>query len=123
MLYEFRPRHDVAALRPALISVKLLPWPLVIPPYAALDPSQSRVLTPVLILPERSEGELVMPTIDAFIIVSIVLMFIVFGAVLAWADYQSRHVRWSDVAKMGKKAAAMTTNPAQAVKRKEFTLS
>ena len=31
-----------------------------------------------------------MPTIDALIIAAIVLAFIVFGAVLAWADYQTR---------------------------------
>ena len=31
-----------------------------------------------------------MPTIDALIIAAIVLAFIVFGAVLAWADYQTQ---------------------------------
>ena len=34
-----------------------------------------------------------MPTVDALIIAAIVLAFIVFGAVLAWADYQTRQAR------------------------------
>lgn len=36
-----------------------------------------------------------MPTTDAFIIGAIVVVFIVFGAVLAWADYQTSTARRS----------------------------
>jgi len=31
-----------------------------------------------------------MPAFDVFIISAIVVVFVVFGAVLAWADYQTR---------------------------------
>jgi len=34
-----------------------------------------------------------MPISTALVIAAIVAMFIVFGAVLAWADYQTRHIR------------------------------
>ncbi|MGA2815095.1 MAG: hypothetical protein ABSE67_02140 [Xanthobacteraceae bacterium] len=34
-----------------------------------------------------------MPIIDALIISGIVLMFIVFGAVLAWGEYQTRNLQ------------------------------
>jgi multisubunit Na+/H+ antiporter MnhC subunit len=33
-----------------------------------------------------------MPITDAFIIAAIVAAFAIFGAVLAWAEYQTRHL-------------------------------
>jgi multisubunit Na+/H+ antiporter MnhC subunit len=33
-----------------------------------------------------------MPVIDAFIIAAIVAAFVIFGVVLAWAEYQTRHL-------------------------------
>jgi hypothetical protein len=33
-----------------------------------------------------------MPITDAFIIVAIAAAFVIFGAVLAWAEYQTRHL-------------------------------
>ena len=33
-----------------------------------------------------------MPIIDAFIVAAIVTVFLIFGAVLAWAEYQTRHL-------------------------------
>ena len=66
-----------------------------------------------------------MPTTDAFMIAAIVLMFIVFGAALAWADYQTRNVRQRSrqgVADVAQKAGATTTIQAQArpAQHKEF---
>ena len=64
-----------------------------------------------------------MPTIDAFIIAAIVLAFIVFGAVLAWADYQTRQARrptGQRVAEVPKKVAATTTIQPQTAQRREL---
>jgi predicted negative regulator of RcsB-dependent stress response len=33
-----------------------------------------------------------MPIIDAFIVAAIVTVFLIFGVVLAWAEYQTRHL-------------------------------
>lgn len=33
-----------------------------------------------------------MPTIDALIVAAIVIVFVAFGAVLAWGEYQTRHL-------------------------------
>lgn len=38
-----------------------------------------------------------MPVTDAFILATIIFAFIAFGAVLAWGEYQTRHVRKSDL--------------------------
>ena len=64
-----------------------------------------------------------MPTTDALIISAIILAFIVFGAVLAWADYQTRNLRRADrsvVAQIGKNAGATTTVQSQTARRREL---
>ncbi len=64
-----------------------------------------------------------MPTTDAFMIAAIVLIFIVFGAALAWADYQTRNVRQpsrQSVADVAPKAGATTTIQARPAQRKEL---
>jgi hypothetical protein len=33
-----------------------------------------------------------MPIVDAFIVAAIVTVFMIFGVVLAWAEYQTRHL-------------------------------
>jgi predicted negative regulator of RcsB-dependent stress response len=33
-----------------------------------------------------------MPIIDALIVAAIVAVFLIFGAILAWAEYQTRHL-------------------------------
>ena len=65
-----------------------------------------------------------MPTIDALIIAAIVLAFIVFGAVLAWADYQTRQARrptGQRVAEVAKKAGVAPAIQPQTAQRKELS--
>ena len=65
-----------------------------------------------------------MPTIDALIIAAIVLAFIVFGAVLAWADYQTRQVRRPSrhrVAEVAKKAGVTLATQPQMAQRRELS--
>lgn len=67
-----------------------------------------------------------MPTIDALIIAAIVLAFILFGAVLAWADYQTRQAQRPTrqrVAEAAKKAAATMTIQPQTAQRRELSTS
>jgi len=40
----------------------------------------------------KHEKEEAMPVIDAVIVAAVVAAFVIFGAVLAWADYQTRHL-------------------------------
>jgi len=66
-----------------------------------------------------------MPTTDALIVAAIVLVFIAFGVVLAWADYQTRNLRPSDrqrVAEVANKAGATAVQSPSAppARRKEL---
>jgi len=36
--------------------------------------------------------ETIMPLLDALFIAGVVVAFCIFGAVLAWGDYQTRHI-------------------------------
>ncbi len=62
-----------------------------------------------------------MPTIDALIIAAIVLAFIVFGAVLAWADYQTRRPSRHRVAEVAKKAGVTLATQPQMAQRRELS--
>ncbi len=65
-----------------------------------------------------------MPTIDAFMIAAIVLAFIIFGAVLAWADYQTRQVRrptGQRVAEVARKAGVTPAIQPQMAQRRELS--
>ena len=65
-----------------------------------------------------------MPTIDALIIAAIVLAFILFGAVLAWADYQTRQAQRPTrqrVAEAAKKAAVTPGVQPRTAQRRELS--
>ena len=50
-----------------------------------------------------------MPIIDAFIVAAIVAAFVIFGGVLAWAEYQTRHLQPPVQRKVNNKKRGQTT--------------
>ncbi len=64
-----------------------------------------------------------MPVIDALIISAIVVMFVVFGVVLAWGEYQTRNLRRpgrESAATADKKYGSATTFQAKTASSKEL---
>lgn len=65
-----------------------------------------------------------MPIIDALIVSGITLAFIIFGVVLAWGEFQTRHLpglTGPDVRGSAKRRRPVLVVPANAPRRKEAT--